>query len=315
MAFGNNISEFTATLPYWEREKASQVFNASLKGMAAQDKQAYEKDFLGRFNQAMSGGEGNGGLSYSASGALPGQSFSSAEEMNNALRAAGLPTAEGQSGGANSPSTYQNNFSSLYPNLSATQGQVSANTLSQLRGELSPETLNSIQDSAARFGIGSGMPLGGGGSTIAGNYGRKLVGQTSQGLQSQGLQNYLNTLQGYSGTLMPTTGETIGAETSRYATDVGAATQRYGIDTGAKTAANSLGEQARQYDTGLGWQKEQFGQTFPESQRQFDSSLSSQNRQFDISSYLQNQQANNQLGLGYAGLGQNYLNSYLSFLQ
>jgi len=205
---------------------------------------------------------------------------------------------------ANDPLTYQNNFSSLYPNLSATQGQASANTLSQLRGELSPETLNSIQDSAARFGIGSGIPLGGGGSTIAGNYGRKLVGQTSQGLQSQGLQNYLNTLQGYSGTLMPTTGETIGAETSRYGTDVGAATQRYGIDTGAKTSANALGEQARQYDLGLG-----------EGQRQFDTSQSSQNRQFDVSSYLQNQQSNNQLGLGYAGLGQNYLNSYLSFLQ
>ena len=149
---------------------------------------------------------------------------------------------------ANDPLTYQNNFSSLYPNLSATQGQASANTLSQLRGELSPETLNSIQDSAARFGIGSGMPLGGGGSTIAGNFGRKLVGQTSQGLQSQGLQNYLNTLQGYSGTLMPTTGETMGAETSRYGTDVGA-----GI------ASNALAEQARGTNINADLQAAQLG--------------------------------------------------------
>ena len=145
-------------------------------------------------------------------------------------------------------SRFNTSFSALYPNLDATQGQASANTLSQLRGELSPETLNAIQDSAARFGISSGMPLGGGGNTITGNFGRKLVGQTSQGLQSQGLQNYLNTLQGYSGTLMPTTGETIGAETSRYSTDVGAG-----------TAANALSEQARGTNINAGLKAAELG--------------------------------------------------------
>lgn len=172
------------------------------------------------------------------------------------------------------PAQYNTNFSTIYPNLSATQGQVASNTLARLRGELSPETLNTIQDTAARFGIGTGMPLGGGGNTVTGNFGRKLVGQTVEGLQSQGLQDYLNTLKSYSGALMPTTGETIGAETSRYGTDVG-----------ARTAANALGQQAYQ-----------FGLTFPESQRQFDITSGNQNEQF------------------YAGLGQNYLNSYLNFL-
>jgi hypothetical protein len=152
-------------------------------------------------------------------------------------------------------SDYNANFSALYPNLTATQGQASANTLSRLRGELSPETLNAIQDSAARFGISSGMPLGGGGNTITGNYGRKLVGQTVEGLQSQGLQDYLNTLKSYSGSLMPTTGD----ETSRYGTDVGAATSRYGIDVGASTAANSLDEQRRQTDINAALQAAQLG--------------------------------------------------------
>jgi hypothetical protein len=183
----------------------------------------------------------------------------------------GTPAAAATS----NPATYNANFSSLYPNLNATQGQASANTLSRLRGELSPETLNAIQDSAARFGITSGMPLGSGGNTITGNFGRKLVGQSVEGLQSQGLQDYLNTLKSYSGTLMPTTGEQIGAET-----------QRYGIDTSARTSANALAQNASQ-----------FAQTFPESQRQFNITSGNQNNQY------------------YAGLDQNYLNSYLSFLQ
>lgn len=136
--------------------------------------------------------------------------------------------------GVQDPATYNAKFGSIYPNLTATQGQASANTLSRLRGELSPETLNTIQDTAARFGIGSGMPLGGGGNTITGNFGRKLVGQTVEGLQSQGLQDYLNTLKSYSGTLMPSTSETIGADTARY-----------GINTQAASAANALTEQSR----------------------------------------------------------------------
>lgn len=193
----------------------------------------------------------------------------------------GLPPQTSAVTSANNPAAYNSNFSTLYPNLSATQGQVSSNTLAHLRGELSPETLNAIQDTAARFGISAGIPLGGGGNTVTGNYGRKLLGQTVEGLQSQGLQDYLNTLKSYSGSLMPTTGESLGAETSRYGTDVGAATSRYGIDTGAQTAASGLGEQARE---------------------------------FDIAHYLQNQQAQGQLGLGYANMGQNYLSSYLNFL-
>lgn len=182
----------------------------------------------------------------------------------------GLPTPS-ISSAPSTTSNFANNFASIYPNAGATQSAVAANTLSRLRGELSPETLSAIQDQAARFGMGAGIP----GSGVSGSYGRKLLGQTIEGLQSQGLQDYLNTLKTYSGTLMPTTGEQLGAETSRYATDVGSATSRYGEDVGARTAANSLAQQAYQ-----------FGLTFPESQRQFDV-LSEQN----------------------------YLNNYLNFLK
>lgn len=178
---------------------------------------------------------------------------------------------------ATSPATYNANFSALYPNLSDTQAQVSSNTLARLRGELSPETLNAIQDTAARFGIGTGMPLGSGGNTVTGNFGRKLLGQTTEGLQSQGLQDYLNTLGGYSGTLMPSPGDVIGAETSRY-----------GIDVGARTAGNA--------------------QDLERWKAQLDAMFRAQELG------LQGQQISGNLGLGYANLGQNYLNSYLNFL-
>lgn len=187
-------------------------------------------------------------------------------EFVNPPAAAAPPSAPSYS-----PFQFQSNFSTIYPNAGATQSTVAGNTLNRLRGELSPETLSAIQDHAARFGLGAGIP----GSGVSNAYGRKLLGQTVEGLQSQGLQDYLNTLKTYSGTLMPTTGEQLGAETSRYGTDVGAATSRYGEDLSARTAANALGQQAYQ-----------FGLTFPESQRQFD-----------------------------VNTEQNYLNNYLNFLK
>lgn len=179
-------------------------------------------------------------------------------------------------------------LATVYPGLQQAQNVAAQNTLSRLRGELSPETINAIQDKAARFGLSAGMP----GSGIAGSYGKKLLGLTTEGIQGQGLNDYLNALKAYSGTLSPTPGELLGAATSIYGTNVGAATSRYGANLGAQTAANQLAQQASQ-----------FGATFPESQRQFD-----------VSSTLQNQQNQNQLGLSYANLGQNYLNSYLNFL-
>lgn len=179
--------------------------------------------------------------------------------------------------GATTTAPYYQNFSALYPNLSETQGQASENTLARLRGELSPETLNAIQDTAARFGIASGMPLGSGGNTISGNFGRRLLGQTVEGLQSQGLRDYLGTLGAYSGTLMPSPSDVIGSETSRY-----------GVDVGARTAGNALGENARQFNLDLLFRNAQLGQ--------------------------QGAIAGGQLDLGYANLGQDYLNSYLNFL-
>lgn len=163
-------------------------------------------------------------------------------------------TKSGTGGASTTPldlaSTAYSNLSSVYPNLGAAQNQASSNILGQLKGELSPETLNAIQDQSARFGVLSGIP----GSGVAQSQGRKLLGTSVENLQGQGLQNYLNSLKTYSGTLAPTPSDTLG---------------KYGIDTSAATSAAQLGQQAYQ-----------FGQQFPESQRQFDISHALQNSQF-----------------------------------
>lgn len=58
--------------------------------------------------------------------------------------------------------------------------------MSQLNGELSPQTVNAIQDAAARFGVSSGMP----GSGLAWNRALRDLGLSVEGQQQKGLQNY-----------------------------------------------------------------------------------------------------------------------------
>lgn len=93
------------------------------------------------------------------------------------------------------PTPFQN-LSSVYPNLSGANAQVSGDILSKLKGQLSPETINAIQDNAARFGVQSGMP----GSGLAGNLGLRSLGLQTEALQQQGLQDYGNILPVISGT-------------------------------------------------------------------------------------------------------------------
>jgi hypothetical protein len=67
---------------------------------------------------------------------------------------------------------------------------------SQLKGQLSPETMSNIQNYAASRGVSLGQPN----SDIANLIGLQVTGQTTEGLQSQGLQSYLNFLSGVGST-------------------------------------------------------------------------------------------------------------------
>lgn len=68
--------------------------------------------------------------------------------------------------------------------------------MGELQGVLSPETIKTIQDHAAQFGITSGMP----GSGLEGMAGLRSLGLNVEALQQQGLGQYGNLLQGLAGT-------------------------------------------------------------------------------------------------------------------
>jgi hypothetical protein len=92
--------------------------------------------------------------------------------------------------------TPQADLAAIYPNLSAQTGQLSGNIMSELQGTLSPETINSIQDNAARFGVSMGSP----GSPFAGAQGLKNLGLSVEQQQKGGLADYLNAITGISKT-------------------------------------------------------------------------------------------------------------------
>lgn len=87
-------------------------------------------------------------------------------------------------------------LSSLYPNLSGANSQISANILNELEGNLSPGTINNLRNHAASFGVSSGLPM----SQFSGQQGLANLGLTTEKLQGQGLTDYLNAITGISKT-------------------------------------------------------------------------------------------------------------------
>lgn len=73
-----------------------------------------------------------------------------------------------------------------YPNLGGTNAALSRNILSGLEGQLSPGTINLLQDTNAAWGVASGMP----GSQFAGNRLARNLGLTSEAIQQQALKDY-----------------------------------------------------------------------------------------------------------------------------
>lgn len=83
------------------------------------------------------------------------------------------------------PNLYQG-VQSIYPGLTGTTNQAANVIRHQLAGELSPETINTIQDEAARFGVSSGLPL----TNFAGYRGLKNLGRNVEDVQKTGLESY-----------------------------------------------------------------------------------------------------------------------------
>lgn len=116
--------------------------------------------------------------------------YNEAPSWSGAIRGAGSVPA---------PVSYPNpaaNLAAVYPNLSASTGQASADVMSELQGQLSPETLANLQRASAQWGVGAGIP--GSGAQIQKNLLSNV--QTTQQLQQQGLGDFLRTTQGVSNT-------------------------------------------------------------------------------------------------------------------
>lgn len=145
-------------------------------------------------------------------------------------------------GGGATPSAYAG-MANVYPNLSQLTSQASENILNEMKGQLSPMTLQAMQDQAARSGITMGMP----GAPISQRVGMALVGKTTEGLRGQGMQDFLNTLRSYAGTIAPTTGELIGQQTARE-----------GLSAQQSMAAADLAERRRQFDISEWLRNQQF---------------------------------------------------------
>lgn len=87
-------------------------------------------------------------------------------------------------------------LSAQFPGLGQANQRISNNILSELSGELSPETLTNISRAGAQFGVESGMPLSGESRSEQ----LKRLGLTTEQVQGQGLADYLSATGGISKT-------------------------------------------------------------------------------------------------------------------
>lgn len=87
-------------------------------------------------------------------------------------------------------------LSGVYPGLKDTNTTAASAISKQLGGQLSPGTINLLQDQGAQWGVASGMP----GSGLARSRTARDLGLTSEGLVNQGLSNYAKLISTISGT-------------------------------------------------------------------------------------------------------------------
>ena len=85
------------------------------------------------------------------------------------------------------------------PGLSNLNSTLSGDIQNQLSGQLSPQTIQAIQNAAATFGVQSGMP-GIQPGTLSGNLGLRNIGLSTEQVQQQGIQNYNQTIPTIAGT-------------------------------------------------------------------------------------------------------------------
>src|SRR5882672_1788652 len=102
-----------------------------------------------------------------------------------------------------------------YPNLTGTNAGLSSALMSELSGQLSPQTQASIADAAASFGVSSGMP----GSGLVMNRFPRDIGLSTEGLIHQGNGDYSSAIPSVSATQTVNPYQTAGLNTEIGATN------------------------------------------------------------------------------------------------
>ncbi len=83
-----------------------------------------------------------------------------------------------------------NDIAGVFPGLTSNIDALSKNISSELAGELDPQTIAMLQNTAAQFGIGAGVPL----SPFSGASGLRHLGQTIEAQKAKGGADLLATL-------------------------------------------------------------------------------------------------------------------------
>ncbi len=78
----------------------------------------------------------------------------------------------------------------VYKNLGATNNSISDLITSQLKGQLSPDTIDAIRNQGAAWGVGAGVPQ----SQFSTNNMVKNLGLNSMAIQQKGVDNYNQTI-------------------------------------------------------------------------------------------------------------------------
>lgn len=83
-----------------------------------------------------------------------------------------------------------NDIAGVFPGLTSNIDALSKNISSELAGELDPQTIAMLQNTAAQFGIGAGVPL----SPFSGAAGLRHLGKATEDVQAQGGKDLLSAL-------------------------------------------------------------------------------------------------------------------------
>lgn len=149
-----------------------------------------------------------------------------------------------------------NQLSSIIPGFSALTAD-SSNLIKQLMsGQLTGSERRAIYDAGAERGVAGGMPgsTGMAGSLFA-NADLRNIGVASGQRQQQGFQDLLAMLQGYSGTVAPTTGQEI--QQRQFLSD--ADFRRRQADFQNELARDEFGLRRKEYEYRYGPKKRSFG--------------------------------------------------------